>query len=757
MRVYPSETGNGVPVVDPGSSRCVWLSQPTVALSGSVWNASASATPHWSQTLGPAPVAFTSPNSLATTASFTAPGVYTLRLTVTDGAAVGYGNVYVTVYDNNAPTTNGGGSGGGSFGYTADQLQANFTGDLDLEYDFTGFDWQRFKPAPAVGIHPRLLFNPEDVPDLRSRLTTTATGQYFMTEIREMIQAELYGQKPAALPFSVTVGKYTSVYNDLANGSSASFAALSSADQDTMMADMTYECFRVLIDDDHTQAAANAAMAMATACAGVVTPSIQAAIATQPPGYIDYRDVVQPLIHRQYIAYAYDFIFNYATPAQQDAIRRSLLLATTNMWTIGLDSVPAVYANASNWIPIHTLHLTMDSLAVEGETDSFGDAWDPALYPRLVSAMQRFMTMGCYKDGSFYEGMGKGTVNSEMYIPMAKHGDYLLAELATREHVRTFYMRCMVPWGANTSGQQVFEWDEDIGALGSAKYVDVAVPKYAFPNDPLNDFVFRNDETESLAGQFWDFNRRFAFKSMDFLLRAVCAQDYDHSQTWTQENQSALGSLPLTYFSKDRGLLITRSDWTANALQLFFQPRSLQGGHSHADRNTFVFSALGRQWVPYNGVHYDLSDFGSTVRIDGVGVGILPAHPVELDDAAQSTFLAGDAAFSYDWLPGADLRPARHGDAQQRALRAVQHALLQHPGLGAARLVHVADGRRRQRADGEHPDAVQHGPARLPHGGHRARHEPVCRHHGRHPEGRLHAQLRVADAARRERHHWGAA
>jgi hypothetical protein len=57
----------------------------------------------WSQISGPGTVSFSNPNATNTTASFSQPGVYTLRLTANDTAAAGSGGISLTVLAANRP------------------------------------------------------------------------------------------------------------------------------------------------------------------------------------------------------------------------------------------------------------------------------------------------------------------------------------------------------------------------------------------------------------------------------------------------------------------------------------------------------------------------------------------------------------------------------------------------------------------------------------------------------------------------------
>ena len=106
----------------------------------------------WSLASGPAAVTFSAPNALSTTATFTVPGVYTIRLSAFDGQVTTSDDVLVTV---NAPA----GSGTG--------LLAQYFNDAGSGIYFTAlvltrtdptvdFDWADASPDP-VGAGRQLL------------------------------------------------------------------------------------------------------------------------------------------------------------------------------------------------------------------------------------------------------------------------------------------------------------------------------------------------------------------------------------------------------------------------------------------------------------------------------------------------------------------------------------------------------------------------------------------------------------------------
>jgi len=104
-------TSNQPPTVDAGPDQIIELPDP-VALRGVVTD---DALPHgstvtstWSVVSGPGTVVFANPNAAVTSASFTNPGIYTLRLTATDTEFTVSDDMIVTVLLNQPPVVNAG-------------------------------------------------------------------------------------------------------------------------------------------------------------------------------------------------------------------------------------------------------------------------------------------------------------------------------------------------------------------------------------------------------------------------------------------------------------------------------------------------------------------------------------------------------------------------------------------------------------------------------------------------------------------------
>ncbi len=110
--LLPPSSGNTAPTANAGVDQTITpdgTSPAVVTLTGTATddgnpNPPATLTTTWSLASGPGAVTFGSPNALTTTASFTVPGVYIIRLSAFDGEATTSDDVLVTV---NAPAGSG--------------------------------------------------------------------------------------------------------------------------------------------------------------------------------------------------------------------------------------------------------------------------------------------------------------------------------------------------------------------------------------------------------------------------------------------------------------------------------------------------------------------------------------------------------------------------------------------------------------------------------------------------------------------------
>ena len=144
---------------------------------------------------------------------------------------------------------------GTNFGYTTATLNT-YTNDIGLTYNYADLAWSKIKPPPPSYVHPRILFNPEDLPDIRNRLTNTIAGPIVMDKIRSN----------AAL--ITTLGtSWRRAYDSLAADDPTAFNGLYN-NWANFVNSLRDECFRCLIDND-TAGGAKAGAALATLTASM--------------------------------------------------------------------------------------------------------------------------------------------------------------------------------------------------------------------------------------------------------------------------------------------------------------------------------------------------------------------------------------------------------------------------------------------------------------------------------------------------------
>src|SRR4029079_3721684 len=121
----------------------------------------------WSVISGPAAVNFANPNQLSTSAAFTVPGVYSLRLTVSDSQLTNSDEIVITVNApvvNQPPIVNAG----------ADQTTTILNTPVSYAGDFAGFQATTGAPPIAISF--------DDIPAGTNITGTTISGVTFQLE-----------------------------------------------------------------------------------------------------------------------------------------------------------------------------------------------------------------------------------------------------------------------------------------------------------------------------------------------------------------------------------------------------------------------------------------------------------------------------------------------------------------------------------------------------------------------------------------------
>ena len=500
-------------------------------------------------------------------------------------------------------------------GYTVTELQEWFP-SLPVAYDADGFADERFAPPPPPGVHPRIFFGPADLPARRQAVTTPSVAQLVYQQLVARVTQSLTGEQ----------ARGRGLYDRLAAGD---IDDLNAATASGLLKPLSEEAYRCLIEADAT---AGAKVARATAnVARLILPELEQVNPTN-----DWQGTTNKLIGRDGLAMCYDLAHSWMTETDRDITRRTLAAATAGKWCIGMDALPAWEANMMNWIPWLGGELLVSALAIEGE-----EGYDETLLPRIGQAYERLMLLGFFASGASYEGMGKNSPRIDFQVPLAKRGYRVLTQTHTRRFTDHFRLHALQPWGEGFIEDGNWGGSINRGHLG-----DLFAMKWAYPADPRVDYLFRSQIEPLERGNQ-------AMRGLNLHLFPV---DYDRSVSAEESRRRATAGQPLTFFCPDRGLVISRSSWAPAAVHLYFQPRSIVGGHRHGSRNTFVLSSHGRVWIDFThmaggSLVGDVleSKYQNVTLIDGEGQAFEcpPGRMVSFDDTPLVTTAAGDARFAY--------------------------------------------------------------------------------------------------------------
>lgn len=495
--------------------------------------------------------------------------------------------------------------------YDAEFANATFP-ELKFNYHMDGFEKSRFPPPPPPYQHPRVFFNNSDLDDIRHRLQNTRAGQAAMEKIRGAVEMSQRNSDPKSpIPPFFRLKKQ----GEKSDSSNLDLASIH-----------CYMAFIAMIDADSALArkVIDSAVKMAD-------DQLKAIESVPEKSRTDFRNIYHNILGRYATSYTYDFLYPWMTEKERSKIRKVISGCTTGKWSTGMFAVSA--HGTSNWQCWVTGDLLANVLAIEGE-----DGFDPVVYEESKNAMRRFCHNGIFPDGAMYEGMGKNSVCAQNLIALAKRGENLIASENVYAHATKFLIGTMQPYG-----YQFIEDDLWGGSRNVAHPQDIACIKYAYPKDPVVDFVYRNVMGDDYS---WKLRGTTYCYSSD-LVSCWTAADWEGDKDWNKNAAQALKDQPLSYFSNYINLATARSGWNKDAAFVYFLPRML-GGHAAKSRGTFAFSALGRDWMFYPTGHNDVDSLQhSVITVDGKSAGTGWAKMLSFKDSPEAVFASCDLRETY--------------------------------------------------------------------------------------------------------------
>lgn len=522
---------------------------------------------------------------------------------------------------------------------TADQVLDDRLGFARPNYTIPtesgpGFNAELLGEVPEPGIHPRVLFGPSQIPDVRSRLVDTKFGQAIGAAMQKRLA------KGFDNPDSLT-GKCIEA---LVRGNQEEFEELYGPvrakgqpeyNKTPVLFDLEVALFDALINDKPVQGE-RAGRALA-AWARQLEPRIdgwRAGPAGEALGrwgsYHALGAYAQFAWHE--LGLAYDFGAPFMSEDDRSDVRRVISKLTKGVYVFGMNLPP--HLRSWNWINCGSYFVLL-SLAIEGE-----EGYDPRVYDRSVEMLTDYLHTNYSAAGSSTEPVGYTSFGyvwgAEALVALARRGDNLLI---STPYVKApeWQVQCMAPYG------EVFHSMGD-GGSNAPTFDELHLRKAFYPEDALTDYLF-----QQVSGEvFNEADRYFNRRGRPFLGSLLATDPSD-----TDYDSGAKLDLPTTWADPERGTLITRTGWSAEATKLHIEsrPDSFYAGHEHADRGHFILSSHGRTWAP-DGFRSVESRYHSIVLIDGKGQGYFPtpSEVLNIRSTAEADFLTCDQSYAYDWF-----------------------------------------------------------------------------------------------------------
>ena len=482
---------------------------------------------------------------------------------------------------------------------------------------------------PPPGVHPRVLFTVEDLPDIAARLADDGPyGKTIVARLRREVQSvksqsrELAELGDASVTLELLKKHFKSNEGrNIAWGVTSIFAVMDD--------DPELKNFMIRVITGYARVMLTSRAMMLGDVEGRTGYELNQNFNVWERNSFDLG--VCWIMGGAGMAVSYDVLYNDMTDDQRAVVRSAIAAGIKDRVSYGMD-MPKGRA-ISNHYGYHG-DLALSCAAIEGE-----DGYDEATYRRIEQVLTDYFTVGFTPDGACHEdtygpnlGMREG---SRGLMVLARRGKNLFKT----QQYRNFF---------NYMVQSIEPFDEGgmvggaSGATGGLYPTSIIMAHYLRPNDPAARHLYR-----WLVGP--DYKRSMRWQGfLDYCLFGMPMAD----DGWRPESAGEV--LPLSEFYDRRGKLITRSDWSADALYFHFdaRPDAFTIGHDTVDRGTFMLSAQGRTWVPHNNWSlFRTSDCYSLVHIDGKAQG-RKAPSVNFqkwnDDGDVVTAVA-DLKYAYDW------------------------------------------------------------------------------------------------------------
>jgi hypothetical protein len=508
----------------------------------------------------------------------------------------------------------------------------------EKNYQYDGFASKALgSKVPPAGMHPRVLFGPDDVGAIAGRIRSSSAGRAYWNEIETSLRRSwldpntrdgaIFRRLCAGAPVGLEMDGSTLEGQMLGIGSVATgyvTRCLSSIALYSLLAD----------DKDLGR---QAATAVYNYCK-LVESRVDACNSRPDVFNTQWSDMEQS-IGGANLGLCYDFAARWMTEEQRSLVRRVIAKAIAGRCGHGQNG-PLRVQNTNQAARDMTLFLA--DVAIEGE-----EGFDREVYDRGVETARAFLQWGISSAGTIYESdapedPGTETLMLSM-IAMARRGRNLLGHPHLGRLLRS-QIQCTSPSGRLT----VPRGPDATGVLGVQT---VNILKTFYPDDYRADFLLAHIDRGAYAQD----------------RRPGLLKTFLYAAPWRRVARIDLG-LPLDFSDTPAGLFASRSDNTGTAVWVSMQARpDLYVGAAPVphDAGAFYLEADGVLWGgPSNGQ--------SIVFIDGVGqddgTGLAPPRVDYLgaEISPAGAFASADLTYAYEYVWAAQI-----GDWTER--RATDH------------------------------------------------------------------------------------
>lgn len=546
------------------------------------------------------------------------------------------------------------------------------------EYHLDGFDPTMLgSKVPAPGVHPRILFSPEDIPEMYALFQNSAEGKRLLWTTTMIVEKTIYDldsndgkvyQKLKSGDIEnlkwpdkeYTTQKQLGKYKHLFEGHqktnwrwSPHFAyypfimngalLLAHFDQDEKRGEelaaavTNYWILREEIIDDYLDNAARLGHVPADSWKGISS-----------------------VIGGDTIAYNYDLAATWMDESQKSVMRRILSKIVKDRRPY-MTNAPLSW-HKHNWGPWMASEMIGCILAIEGE-----EGYDGSFVKEYVKKLEGHFMYGPNKNGSLYESNGKTGL---------KFLTTLMVSLARRDIGPNFFGHPHYRKLTQTQAQWVMpQTMTDIPFVASSgthsnDYLnDPAFVKSFYPKDIYADWLMRQirpSQNEFDLDAYKKQKTRSLLK-LDFRDHFINpARSYYRILDWTgfKDKKGALlpasdstpMNLPLEFIDHERGYFMARSDHSPEAVYLHFEARDdlTFSGHNYFNAGFFQMTAMGKIWSMIGDIKAFDGLLNSVPRIDGRAYQALPGntrppHADYMETTNDSLAVIGSANLKNVW------------------------------------------------------------------------------------------------------------